>query len=377
MPKLPSKEPSRFELPKHAERYLAALSKLYEQEGERELQELLVNSQTRIETGWTYDNWNGGTHGHALFLSLAETIYLRVAKRRDDLQRRICEDLNNLVTTQNESFAEVFLEFELDEAGDWRRQSGLLLTNQRTVAPESSSRIWGDDDSYRMFLSHKSEVKAETAKLKGDLELFGASAFVAHADIHPTREWQEEIENALATADCLVALLTSEFHDSDWTDQEIGYAVARGVPIIPVKLGSDPYGFIGKYQAVSCTWMTAPQEIVKIAIRQERMFGAYVRALRRCPSWNTGNWLATVLPALSNLSAGQIDELVAAYNETSELRGAFGFNGTRPGDYGPGLVSYLNRLGQRAFEYGSSFNDIRLKSRTPALSKAPRPAPRF
>jgi hypothetical protein len=219
-------------------------------------------------------------------------------------------------------------------------------------------------------------VKVETAKLKGDLELFGATAFVAHSDIHPTREWQDEIENALATADCLVALLTSDFHDSDWTDQEIGYAVARGMPIIPVKLGSDPYGFIGKYQAVSCTWATAPLEIVKIAIRQERMFAAYVRALRRCPSWNTGNWLANVLPALNGLSENQIDELVAAYNETSELRGAFGFNGTKPGDYGAGLVYHLNRLGRRKFEYGFGFNDIQLKSPMP-VSKPPRPEPRF
>jgi hypothetical protein len=51
--------------------------------------------------------------------------------------------------------------------------------------------------------------------------------------------------------DGFVALLTTEFHDSDWTDQEVGYALARRVPIISVRMGRDPYGFLGKFQAAN------------------------------------------------------------------------------------------------------------------------------
>jgi len=66
-------------------------------------------------------------------------------------------------------------------------------------------------------------VKKETAQLKKSLELIGVSAFVAHTDIKPTTHWQEEIENALASMDAFVALLTEKFHESPWTDQEVGY----------------------------------------------------------------------------------------------------------------------------------------------------------
>jgi len=68
---------------------------------------------------------------------------------------------------------------------------------------------------YRVFLSHKSGVKKEAAWVSEGLKPFGVSAFVAHENIHPTKEWQTRSENALASMDAFVALLTSKFHDSD------------------------------------------------------------------------------------------------------------------------------------------------------------------
>jgi len=80
--------------------------------------------------------------------------------------------------------------------------------------------------------------------------------------------------------DSFVALLTGGFHDSLWTDQEVGFAFGRGVPIISVKLEIAPYGFIGKFQALSCNWETAPAEIAKILIKKEPMLNAYVIAVQ-------------------------------------------------------------------------------------------------
>ena len=48
--------------------------------------------------------------------------------------------------------------------------------------------------------------------------------------------------------DALAAILTPEFSASTWTDHEVGIAVGRGVLVIPIRKGQDPYGFIGKYQ---------------------------------------------------------------------------------------------------------------------------------
>jgi hypothetical protein len=67
---------TKFELPKNIEHYLATLSKMYGQEGHKQLQEIIVNSQVRVHEGWSYDGWNGGMHGHALYLTVPEVIYL-------------------------------------------------------------------------------------------------------------------------------------------------------------------------------------------------------------------------------------------------------------------------------------------------------------
>lgn len=349
-----SEHTSHFDLPKNIERYLAALSKLYAQDGNRQLQEIIVNAQIRVHEAWSSDNWHGGTYGHALFLILPELLFLSSVKQKDGIQKQLKEDLNGIHNVQSEFIEEVFLEMDVAGDDEWRKESGLLVMGKRVVPPDATKRIWGDH-GFRVFLSHKSEVKRETAALKDGLGLFGISCFVAHEDIHPTKAWQDEIENALASMDGFVALMTENFHDSDWTDQEVGYAVARGVPIIAVRLGKDPYGFIGKFQALSSTWLTAVEDVVKILIKNDQMLSAYVLALRSCPNWDSGNTLAKALSSIEKLTASQVDALIAAYNETSELRGSFGFNGTKPHFYGLGLVSHLNRLGDRRFTYSSTW----------------------
>ena len=226
---------------------------------------------------------------------------------------------------------------------------------KRVVSDEALARIW-PDGMCRVFLSHRSNAREETFKVKRELKKYGAACFVAHADIHPTARWIEEIQNALATMDAFVALMTEDFHKSSWTDQEVGYALARGVPIIAVRLGSDPYGFIGEFQALTCNWTAAPLRIAKLLIKHRQMFEAYMAALSECGSFDRGNVLAEVLPGISRLNEDRVDELVKAYNSNGELKGAYGFNGDKPGYYGPGLVHYLNEWSNREFKFTGQGN---------------------
>lgn len=129
--------------------------------------------------------------------------------------------------------------------------------SERTL--DSATSIW-PKDYFRLFLTHTSANKAEVGFLRDMLRIEGVSAFVAHADIEPTREWQDEIETALETCEALAAYMTPDFHESRWTDQEVGFCVGRAVLIIPIRLGLDPYGFIGKYQAVQGAG-TQPSEL--------------------------------------------------------------------------------------------------------------------
>ena len=111
-------------------------------------------------------------------------------------KNQLREDINKLHNVENEYIAQVFLEMEIAEDQDWRKESGLLLTGQRTIAPEAVSRVWGMKATVYFSVTRMTSKK-ETAELKEKLKLFGISGFVAHEDIHPTKEWQDEIENAL------------------------------------------------------------------------------------------------------------------------------------------------------------------------------------
>jgi hypothetical protein len=229
----------------------------------------------------------------------------------------------------------------------------------RVVTPDVSLRIWGES-GYRVFLSHKHEVREDTALLKSQLYKLGIAAFVAHEDIEPNRPWQDEIENALASMDAFVALMTTEFHDSKWTDQEVGYAYARRVPLIAVRLGSDPYGFIGRFQALRTEWNSASTEIARLLVKEPRMLDGFVWAAEVCPHFDDGNRLAQLLPNISIMSDAQVSRLVQAFNGNYELRGSFGFNGSNPRQHGPGLVVHLNRITGRQYAFTGPGGDLRI-----------------
>lgn len=60
-----------------------------------------------------------------------------------------------------------------------------------------------------------------------------------------------KIERALRSCEVMVAYVTPGFAESDWTDQEVGWALGRDLVVVPVSVeGAMPRGFLGTYQAV-------------------------------------------------------------------------------------------------------------------------------
>ena len=141
--------------------------------------------------------------------------------------------------------------------------------------------MW-EQDHFRLFITHVATHKAIAHKLKEHLEPFYVSCFVAHDDIEPTREWEDEIEEALRSMDAMAALLSPDFQSSNWTDQEVGFAVGTGRLILPLRFGLNPYGFIAKYQGYSITeisYTTITRDILEILARHGRTSVALAKAL--------------------------------------------------------------------------------------------------
>jgi hypothetical protein len=110
--------------------------------------------------------------------------------------------------------------------------------------------IWQDSAKFKLFISHVSADKEKAMRLRACLEPYSISGFVAHEDITPTSEWERELLRGLHTMDAFLSMHTAGFALSSWTQQEIGFAVCRGVKIISFKMGEDPTGFLASRQAL-------------------------------------------------------------------------------------------------------------------------------
>jgi hypothetical protein len=90
------------ELPGKIEQCLATLSKLYASEGERQLQEIIVNTRAWVKEQTVLSD--DQTCGHTLYLAVPEPIYLARLDERASVQARITQDLNNIHNVSGEFF---------------------------------------------------------------------------------------------------------------------------------------------------------------------------------------------------------------------------------------------------------------------------------
>jgi len=188
---------------------------------------------------------------------------------------------------------------------------------------------------FRLFLSHLAKHKAEVSKLKDELELFGIAAFVAHEAIQPSLEWQREIELALRSMHGLLALITPDFHPSLWTDQEIGWAFGRGVLVVPVRLGADPYGFAGKVQGISGS-LEQPKALAKAVfetlLANPQTHGDVRRALSKAvcesASFNESIQLRDYIPNIADFTDEEKAAMLSACESNDQLTSACKFSET-------------------------------------------------
>jgi hypothetical protein len=114
--------------------------------------------------------------------------------------------------------------------------------------------IWGS--GLKLFVSHVAASKNDLIKLTDALKPLGISPFLAHEAIKPMNKWHDVLLEALAGMDALLSFHAEGFRASEWCGQEVGFALGREVPVIPIMAGELPYGFVGQFQAIKWTEAT-------------------------------------------------------------------------------------------------------------------------
>ena len=228
-------------IPFETKKIVATLISLFHHQSRDEIVNILSNSAATIEET-DFDNWNDDRIYYSLYLETSVELFANIEAHLSKYEKEIGSKLQVVLRdTGNTILNRVVIRPAFIDSS----KIDLPLPNNKDI-----ERIWGSY-SLKIFISHQHMDKIHAKSLKHQLTKFKISAFVAHEDIEPTLPWQREIKSALNTMDVFVALLTRQYRDSKWTDQEIGFAVAKKVLIIHVRDGLDPYGFIGETQSLS------------------------------------------------------------------------------------------------------------------------------
>lgn len=182
----------------------------------------------------------------------------------------------------------------------------------------------------KVFLSYSSLDKTFAGNIKKALEAFGIEVFVAHEDIEPSAQWVDTILAELNACDVLIPILTDNFHQSLWTDQEVGIAVAGTKLVIPVKITTDPYGFISNVQALKLDINNIDASIKELAevIASKPVLGdsfrdCLVRKLRDSWSFDDARHNADLLVSFQGYTPRQLKDIISHTIANSQINRSF------------------------------------------------------
>jgi hypothetical protein len=182
----------------------------------------------------------------------------RLSKLPEDLADRIrdiygkMEEENRYIRLLMQVGYDRFRDDHWNEFGKWGKLCDALLDGiqQLSVNLASLTRI-ATSPSQEFFISYSSKDKAIAAKVATAIKSAGGEAFLAHETIEVSTEWRTEILKQLGTCPVIFCLITKNFLDSEWTQQEAGYAIARGMKVVSLIFnGIRPPGFLEAFQGV-------------------------------------------------------------------------------------------------------------------------------
>lgn len=218
-----------------------------------------------------------------------------------------------------------------DDLVELGQHFGMEFNGRLPTPDEPRETPYWEEGHVKVFISHLTGEREQAAEVQKALDRYRMSGFVAHNDIHPTTEWQIEIETALASCDMLIALIHPDFVKSKWCDQEIGYALGRGIPVFAIRCGADPHGFVGRFQAFNGNGKTPSQiakEVFEAAIDhkklQKRMADAVIDLFVSSGGFSTAKERINYVEGLKVWDADYSSRLKKALKNNNQISGSWG-----------------------------------------------------
>lgn len=277
----------------------------------------------------TYENFGVYSYGYEVVFFLPASVMEEIDLEKERRYRKkILEDLKKCEDVKDEFFENVF--FACENENDEEYRQAVSLNARPRVDPETLN-IW-KPGLVRLFICHRDKHKKKARELADALEAYGISSFVAHEAIGPMTEWQAEIMKGLETMEIMLTFITDDFHKSVWTNQEIGFALARNIPILSLKLqNTDPKGFVSAKQALKGNFERPSDSVPEIyrlvekkLNNKKRMRSTLITAFIESPSWDdTRNRFDRLNKVVNDLSEQEVKRIIKGFKNNSQLNNCF------------------------------------------------------
>lgn len=351
---------NKYIIPSKIVIYLKRVSTECQNLGQELLARVISSSMIFVQEETSYDNWNGGMDGHDVILFLPPEIFGEVTlARKNDFEAELLSKLRLCSQSIGNEYINA-VRFEDEDQNDPNFQNAISIHDRPQINPNTLS-IW-NPDQVRLFISHRDNHKVSAKALAISLEEYGISSFVAHDTIEPMSTWQNEILKGLETMEIMLVYLTDDFHESVWTNQEVGFALGRNIPIISLKLDvNDPKGFIGVQQALKNNSHDAMQTALDIYRliaeklgNKHRLQTALLNAFCVSPDFTeTKKRFDRLNRVVTTLTDDEVAVITKAFNKNSQLH-----NAAYLVNQNSRFIRFLNRAAGKIYEI--SGRDIKL-----------------
>jgi hypothetical protein len=202
---------------------------------------------------------------------------------------------------------------------------------QVTVSKEIYNKVYADYECQKIavFISYSSADKSIAGCLKDLMEKFEMSAFLAHEDITPSRNWEKEIIKNLKKCQVFLPILSSSYIRSDWTAQETGFALALNKLVVPLKIDSDtnPYELIRHLQVLNLDSEDMKSSCAKIMIAindnpslKKSLINCLLSALEKANSFDSAEPVIEALNRLEPFNDKQMNQIIRVCIKNHQAR---------------------------------------------------------
>lgn len=253
---------------------IKTLQEILRLEGRSDLADILNKSTSRVDQSSSYGSFAfSALSSFEIYSPVKENFNLKKLSHED--HKLIFDSVLQIYPPRPESPEIVHIQFLISN-----NSSPSLIDQSSLNIQEISENKYS---SVRIFISYSSKEKKLAGAFAKFLAEFNFDVFLAHNDIEPSKEWEEEIVEQLKNSHVFVPIITENFKSSNWADQESGIAFIQGLKIIPINVQLHPYGFLGRYQSLQLKTITieSVQEACNKILEILRLEGKWISIMRR------------------------------------------------------------------------------------------------